>query len=83
MCLSLMVGMSVAATGRQALLQATRSLRPLAKRDDLFHRSVGSCGRAAILGFFGQRYCSCDDRRIVVRAMVLFAGRGQFAAMRT
>lgn len=30
MCLSLMVGMSVAATGRQALLQATRSLRPLA-----------------------------------------------------
>lgn len=30
MGLSVMVGMSVAATGRQALLQATRSLRPLA-----------------------------------------------------
>ncbi|MDE6524163.1 MAG: oligosaccharide flippase family protein, partial [Paramuribaculum sp.] len=30
MCLSLMVGLSVAATGHQALLQATRSLRPLA-----------------------------------------------------
>ena len=36
MCLSLMVGMSVAATGRQALLQATRSLRPLAAFNRFF-----------------------------------------------